>query len=80
MAKSICIAIMYITGFTTNQDEFLAKLPDEYNFHPCGELLHVYRQDDIQFEVYKVKYIICIVNYNISSFNYKGYECHPCFR
>ena len=76
----MCIAIIYTLGFTTNQDEFLAKLPDEYNFHPYGELLHVYRQDDKQFEVYKVKYTICMINYIVCpSFYGKGYECHSCF-
>lgn len=49
--------IIYIPGFTTNQDDFLAKLPDECKFHPYGELLHQYRKDDAQYEVYKVKYI-----------------------
>lgn len=47
--------IVYISGFTTSPDEFLAKLPDEYKFRPYGELLHVYRKDDMEYEVYKVK-------------------------
>lgn len=50
--------IIIIIGFTTNQDEFLAKLPEEYKFHPYGELLHVYRKDDVQYEIYKVEYLI----------------------
>jgi len=49
-----------IVGFTTNQDEFLAKLPDETKFHPYGELLEVYRKDDVQYEVYKVGFIYCV--------------------
>ncbi|XP_065883019.1 histone acetyltransferase type B catalytic subunit-like isoform X2 [Dysidea avara] len=42
-------------GFTTNQDEFLAKLPDEAKFHPYGELLEAYRKDDVQYEIYKIE-------------------------
>lgn len=51
------IFVVCTSGFTTNQDEFLSKLPEEHNFCPYGELFHVYRKDDALYEVYKVTLI-----------------------
>lgn len=46
----------------TNLDEFIAKLPEEAKFMPMGELLHSYKCNDTEYEIYKVCYII----FNIS--------------
>ena len=42
----------------TNLDEFIAKLPEEAKFMPMGELLHSYKYNDTEYEIYKVNYII----------------------
>ena len=42
------------TGFCTNLDEYLRRISTPSKFRPFGELLHVYTQNDLTFEVYKV--------------------------
>lgn len=47
------IADRYPAGFLTNLDEFIAKLPGEGKFRPMGELLHSYKQNNAEYEMYK---------------------------
>jgi len=49
------IAKQYPAGFLTNLDEFIAKLPEEAKFTPMGELLHSYKCNDIEYEIYKAE-------------------------
>ncbi|KAK2570199.1 Histone acetyltransferase type B catalytic subunit [Acropora cervicornis] len=47
------IAEKYPAGCMTNLDEFMAKLPEEAKFRPMGELLHSYKCNDTEYEIYK---------------------------
>ncbi|XP_015750967.1 PREDICTED: histone acetyltransferase type B catalytic subunit-like [Acropora digitifera] len=47
------IAEKYPAGCMTNLDEFIAKLPEEAKFMPMGELLHSYKCNDAEYEIYK---------------------------
>ncbi|KAL9967697.1 hypothetical protein ACROYT_G025984 [Oculina patagonica] len=47
------IAEKYPAGCLTNLDEFIAKLPGEAKFRPMGDLLHSYKKNDIEYEIYK---------------------------
>lgn len=47
------IAEKYPAGCTTTLDEFIAKLPEEDKFMPMGELLHSYKGNDVEYEIYK---------------------------
>ncbi|XP_020896532.1 histone acetyltransferase type B catalytic subunit [Exaiptasia diaphana] len=39
-------------GYLSNLDEFIAKLPSENGFRPMGELIHSYKQNDADYEIY----------------------------
>lgn len=47
------IAEKYPAGCLTNLDEFMAKLPEEAKFSPMGEVLHSYKRNDVEYEIYK---------------------------
>ncbi|CAH3154645.1 unnamed protein product [Pocillopora meandrina] len=47
------VAERYPAGFLTNLDQFIAKLPGEGKFRPMGELLHSYKQNDAEYEMYQ---------------------------
>lgn len=47
------IAERYPAGCLTNLDEFIARLPDEGKFRPMGDLLHSYKKNDVEYEIYK---------------------------
>jgi hypothetical protein len=45
---------LLLTGFYTNLDDFIAKLPLEGSFKPMGELLHSYKHNEKDYEIYFV--------------------------
>jgi len=40
-------------GCLTNLDEFVTRLPGEGKFRPMGDLLHSYKKNDVEYEIYK---------------------------
>lgn len=52
LSKPLLLCILL--GFLTNLDQFIAKLPGEGKFRPMGELLHSYKQNDAEYEMYQV--------------------------
>jgi len=50
----INLSSLFGIGCLTNLDEFIAKLPGEGKFRPMGDLLHSYKKNDVEYEIYKV--------------------------
>ena len=48
------LSSLFGTGCLTNLDEFIARLPSEGTFRPMGDLLHSYKKNDVEYEIYKV--------------------------
>lgn len=55
--SSVLNFILLLSGFVSNQDEFIKRLPDENKFIPMGNKIHAYttEEDDVEYEVYHVR-------------------------
>ena len=45
----------------SNLDDFIAKLPAESSYRPTGEMIHSYKRNDVDYEIYFVSVIIMII-------------------